>query len=164
MSASVIVALVDDLRKKLSVDTVQFILFLFLQNAPRSSLKTPMVAAEEYPAQPPTLLLLSPTLLQLSAPCTRRNLESMMCGALGSTPNTYRAPSLLGTLHPWKETSHIANLSHGFSNSNSCNASHVARDLSRNGKGNQITLPVAKSHCVHFHLYRSPLYIIPATH
>ena len=44
-----IIYVTDEFRKKLSVDTLQFILFLFLQNAPRSSLKTPMVAAEEYP-------------------------------------------------------------------------------------------------------------------
>lgn len=43
--------LVEELKKKLSVNTVQFVLFLYLQNAPRSSLKTPMVAAEEYPIQ-----------------------------------------------------------------------------------------------------------------
>ena len=28
---------------------MQFVLYLYLQNTPRSSLKTPMVAAEEYP-------------------------------------------------------------------------------------------------------------------
>ena len=39
----------DELRRKLSVDTLKFILFLYLQNAPRSSLRTPMVASEEYP-------------------------------------------------------------------------------------------------------------------
>lgn len=38
----------ERLRRQVCVDTVKFILFLFLQNAPRLSLCAPLVTGEEY--------------------------------------------------------------------------------------------------------------------
>ena len=41
--------LVEELRMKLSVNTARFILFLYIQNIPRLSLKTSLLTGEEYP-------------------------------------------------------------------------------------------------------------------
>lgn len=42
----------DQLRKHMSVDTVKFLLFLYVQNAPRLSLKAPAMTEDEYPHNP----------------------------------------------------------------------------------------------------------------
>lgn len=42
----------DELRSKLSVDTARFILFLYIQNIPRLSLKSSLLTGEEYPIPP----------------------------------------------------------------------------------------------------------------
>jgi len=41
----------EQLRKRVSVDTTKFLLFLYVQNAPRLSLKTPAITGDEYPPQ-----------------------------------------------------------------------------------------------------------------
>lgn len=40
----------DHLRKRVSVDTLKFLLFLFVQNAPRISLKAAMISGDEWPS------------------------------------------------------------------------------------------------------------------
>jgi len=40
----------EQLRKRVSVDTTKFLLFLYVQNAPRLSLKTPAITGDEWPS------------------------------------------------------------------------------------------------------------------
>ena len=40
----------EELRMKLCVDTVRFILFLYIQSTPRLSLKSSLLTGEEYPS------------------------------------------------------------------------------------------------------------------
>ena len=43
------VIFLDHLRRRVSVDTLKFILFLYVQNVPHISLKMPMISGDEYP-------------------------------------------------------------------------------------------------------------------